>query len=213
MRSGHRAFSNRIGSPSAGMKADAFKRQNRDRLLSSRRKLSGSAVLGRRWTPFGPMLSSCQRVDLGLRIPRSRPLPPLLDAFERKVARRGRGFFASAIDDVRYRPGALLDTLRSQGRRLFVNHYLRFCGCRIRTPAPPPFSAMNWTPASLKVRSITANVSGSPAYRPVSKLVIVFRWSPEASAKSRTDQFSAARAIRTCALVTGMILCFCHMCR
>src|SRR6266480_3667442 len=42
--------------------------------------------------------------------------------------------------------------------------------------------------------------------------VIVFRCSPVASARSRTVQFRAALAIRTCALVTGMVLCYCHMC-
>src|ERR1700730_11382263 len=43
-------------------------------------------------------------------------------------------------------------------------------------------------------------------------LVIVFRCRPAASARSRTVQFRAARAIRSCALVTGMNLCYCHMC-
>src|SRR5258706_15381151 len=43
-------------------------------------------------------------------------------------------------------------------------------------------------------------------------LVIVFRCRPAASAKSRTVQFRAARAIRSCALVTGIYLCYCHMC-
>src|SRR4051812_23767821 len=42
--------------------------------------------------------------------------------------------------------------------------------------------------------------------------VIVFRCNPVASARSRSVQFRAALAIRNCALVTGMCLCYCHMC-
>src|ERR1700704_347930 len=71
---------------------------------------------------------------------------------------------------------------------------------------------MNSTPARLKTRLITARVSGSPTYRPTSILVMVLRWSPVAAAKSRTVQLRAALAILTCALVTGCLLCYCHMC-
>src|SRR5258708_14784856 len=42
-------------------------------------------------------------------------------------------------------------------------------------------------------------------------LVIVFRCRPAASAKPGTVQWRAARAIRSCALVTGIYLCYCHM--
>src|SRR5213080_1850203 len=35
---------------------------------------------------------------------------------------------------------------------------------------------------------------------------------PAAAARSRTVQFSAALAILTCALVTGILLCYCHRC-
>jgi len=76
-------------------------------------------------------------------------------------------------------------------------------GFRRRTPGPPPFSSMNSTPARLSTSSIVASVAASPAYRPTSIFVMVFRWRPVASARSRTVQFSAARAILTCALVTA----------
>jgi len=84
---------------------------------------------------------------------------------------------------------------------------------RSRTPGPPPFSSMNSTPAFLSTFSINARVAGSPAYRPTSIFVIVFRCRPVAAARSRTVQFRAARAILTCAIVTAMVLCNCHMCR
>jgi hypothetical protein len=84
---------------------------------------------------------------------------------------------------------------------------------RRRTPGPPPFSLMNSTPARLSTSSILASVVASPAYRPTSILVMVFRWRPVASARSRTVQFSAARAILTCALVIAHDLCYCHMCQ
>jgi len=86
-------------------------------------------------------------------------------------------------------------------------------GFRRRTPGPPPFSSMNSTPARLSTPSIVASVAASPAYRPTSIFVIVFRWRPVAFARSRTVQFSAARAILTCALVTALHLCYCHMCQ
>jgi hypothetical protein len=95
-------------------------------------------------------------------------------------------------------PGRIIPTRTST--------YLRFLtvrGFRRRTPGPPPFSSMNSTPARLSTASIVASVVASPAYRPTSILVIVFRWRPLASARSRTVQFSAARAILTCALVTA----------
>jgi hypothetical protein len=69
---------------------------------------------------------------------------------------------------------------------------------------PPPFSSMNSTPACLRVFSMASCVFGSPAYRPTSILLIVFRCRPVASARSRTVQSKAARAIRTCALVTAI---------
>jgi hypothetical protein len=44
------------------------------------------------------------------------------------------------------------------------------------TPTPPPpFSSMNWTPAAPNTFTMVARVPGSPAYRPTSMLVIVFR--------------------------------------
>lgn len=48
-------------------------------------------------------------------------------------------------------------------------------GFRSRTPAPPPFSSMNSTPAALNAFSISTRVFGSPTYRPTSILLIVFR--------------------------------------
>jgi hypothetical protein len=81
--------------------------------------------------------------------------------------------------------------------------FLALGGFRRRTPGPPPFSSINSTPARRNTASIAASVVASPAYRPTSILVIVFRWRPVASARSRTVQFSAARAILTCALVTA----------
>ena len=41
------------------------------------------------------------------------------------------------------------------------------------------------------------------AILPVSKFEIVFRWTPDASAKPSRDQFSIARAMRTC---SGLII-------
>jgi hypothetical protein len=73
---------------------------------------------------------------------------------------------------------------------------------RSLTPGPPPFSSMNSTPAFSRTLLMFERVSGSPAYRPTSRLVTVLRCKPVASARSRTVQFKAARAIRTCALVT-----------
>jgi hypothetical protein len=84
---------------------------------------------------------------------------------------------------------------------------------RSLTPGPPPFSSMNSTPAFSRTRLMFESVSGSPAYRPTSRLVTVLRCKPVASARSRTVQFNAARAIRTCALVTVIYLCYCHMCQ
>jgi hypothetical protein len=96
-----------------------------------------------------------------------------------------------------------------------LSHFCDFSDDRFRrrTPGPPPFSSMNSTPARVSTASIVASVVASPAYRPTSILVIVFRWRPVASARSRTVQFSAARAILTCALVTTWNLCYCHMCQ
>lgn len=91
--------------------------------------------------------------------------------------------------------------------------FLTVSGFRRRTPGPPPFSSMNWTPARLSTASIFASDVASPAYRPTSILVIVFRWRPVASARSRTVQFRAALAILTCAFVTAKNLCYCHMCQ
>ena len=87
-----------------------------------------------------------------------------------------------------------------------------FTGVRSRTPGPPPFSSMNTTPSRIKTSLIELSVAGSPAYRPTSMFEIVFRCKPVAAAKSLTVQFSAALAILTCALVTGFLLCYCHMC-
>jgi hypothetical protein len=84
-------------------------------------------------------------------------------------------------------------------------------GSRSLTPGPPPFSSMNSTPAFSRTLLMFESVSGSPAYRPTSRLVTVLRCKPVASARSRTVQFKAARAIRTCALVTVISLCYCHM--
>jgi hypothetical protein len=72
-------------------------------------------------------------------------------------------------------------------------------GSRKRTP----FSSINSTRALLNTLSINARDSWVPAYRPTSMFVMVFLCRPVASARSRTLQFSAARAILTCALVTG----------
>src|SRR5271166_3137425 len=66
-----------------------------------------------------------------------------------------------------------------------------------------PFSSKNSTPALLNTLSISARDSWVPPYRPTSMFVMVFLWRQIASARSRTLQFSAARAILTCALVTG----------
>src|SRR5262249_17801350 len=77
-------------------------------------------------------------------------------------------------------------------------------------PGPPSFGERKSMPAAASTRCIKANVDESALCRPVSILVIVFRWSPVAVARSRTVQFRAARAIRICALVTVMILCYCH---
>ena len=84
------------------------------------------------------------------------------------------------------------------------NYFRGFFWVRSRslTPGPPPFSSMNSTPAFSRTRLMFESVSGSPAYRPTSRLVTVLRCKPVASARSRTVQFNAARAIRTCALVT-----------
>ena len=48
-------------------------------------------------------------------------------------------------------------------------------GFRRRTPGSPPFSSMNSTPARLSTPSIVASVAASPAYRPTSIFVMVFR--------------------------------------
>jgi hypothetical protein len=77
-----------------------------------------------------------------------------------------------------------------------------FTRSRSLTPGPPPFSSTNSTPAFSRTLLMFDSVSGSPAYRPTSRLVTVLRCKPVASARSRTVQFKAARAIRTCALVT-----------
>jgi len=58
---------------------------------------------------------------------------------------------------------------------------------------------------------ILASVLGSPAYRPKSILLMVFRCRPLAFARSRTVQFKAALAIRNCALVTGRAVLLSHV--
>ena len=99
------------------------------------------------------------------------------------------------------------------GVRRRTTYFRGFFWVRSRslTPGPPPFSSMNSTPAFSRTRLMFESVSGSPAYRPTSRLVTVLRCKPVASARSRTVQFNAARAIRTCALVTVIKLCHCHM--
>ena len=103
-------------------------------------------------------------------------------------------WMAATLDGPPYFPGFFLTRSRSL------------------TPGPPPFSSTNSTPAFSRTLLMFESVSGSPAYRPTSRLVTVLRCKPVASARSRTVQFKAARAIRTCALVTVMYLCHCHMC-
>jgi hypothetical protein len=65
-----------------------------------------------------------------------------------------------------------------------------------RTPGPPPFSSMNSTPARFSTFAIAASVATSPAYLPVSMLVVVLRWRRVASARSRTPPKPRIHAIR-----------------
>ena len=78
-------------------------------------------------------------------------------------------------------PPFLVDELRPRASSS-ANHWWRFydslfcfVGFRNRTPAPPPFSSMNSTPAALSFFSMISSVFGSPTYRPTSMLLIVFR--------------------------------------
>src|ERR1700722_15605743 len=73
------------------------------------------------------------------------------------------------------------------------------------TPGWAPL--VNSTPADSRARRIAASFSGSPANLPVSKFETVFRWTPAALARSLKDQFSAARAILTCAGFTSLHPC------
>src|ERR1700722_14237898 len=73
------------------------------------------------------------------------------------------------------------------------------------TPGWAPL--VNSTPADSRARRIAASFSGSPANLPVSKFETVFRWTPAAVARSLKDQFSAARAILTCAGFTSLHPC------
>ena len=77
------------------------------------------------------------------------------------------------------------------------------CGWRRRTPGPPPFSAMNSTPAFSRafrnftiVRSCAASAPGW-----VSSRFTLGSEIPEASARSRCSHRRRDRAARTCSLV------------
>jgi hypothetical protein len=89
-----------------------------------------------------------------------------------------------------------------------ITYFPGFLWIRLRslTPGPPPFSSMNRMPAASRTPFILESVSGSPAYRPTSRFVIVLRCKPVASARSRTVHSRAARAMRTCALVTVIFI-------
>ena len=65
-----------------------------------------------------------------------------------------------------------------------------FCS---RTPAPPPFSEMNSTPAASIGRWIASRVEGIGLAPPVSKRLMVATATPERSAKTFRDPSRAAR--------------------
>ena len=92
-------------------------------------------------------------------------------------------------------------------RLLYFGRTGRF-GCRRRTPGPPPFSAMNSTPAFSKafrnptiVRSCAANAPGW-----VSSRFTLGSDTPEALARSRCSHRSSALAARTCSLVMDNLI-------
>jgi len=66
-------------------------------------------------------------------------------------------------------------------------NYARFVGSGLlnRTPGPRPFDSMNSIPAFFSTASIAEIEFESPAYRPTSLMVIVYRWRPDRPASSR----------------------------
>ena len=72
----------------------------------------------------------------------------------------------------------------------------RAAGARSRTPAPPPFSAMNTTPPASSVACSARFVTVFGSAFPSSKRFTVEAATPAFSARSRTVQLSAVRPRR-----------------
>ena len=87
---------------------------------------------------------------------------------------------------------------------IYFDRLLRFAS---RSPAPPPFSGMNTTPAFSSARAIAWMVRSCAPSSPgwVSSRLILGRDTPDASAKSFCSHRSSILAARTCSLVSDKI--------
>ena len=112
------------------------------------------------------------------------------------VAEKSFGADVSEIDDhgasIRY--VSRIGKARDVRRRTSCHH----AGFLSRTPAPPPFSAMNSTPADSSAARMAARLLAIGERFPVSKSRIVDTLTREASASRGCDQFKRARAARDC---------------
>jgi hypothetical protein len=99
---------------------------------------------------------------------------------------------------------AVEDVQRREHIGIYFERLLRFAS---RTPAPPPFSGMNSTPAFSSARTrawiVRSCAPSSPGW--VSSRLILGRDTPDASAKSFCSHRSSILAARTCSLVSGKI--------
>ena len=83
------------------------------------------------------------------------------------------------------------------GSGLYFDRLVRFAS---RTPAPPPFSGINWIPPFSSAATSFSAVSGRPPIGPseLSKRAIVGSETPDSLAKSFCDQAKRARAAFSC---------------
>jgi len=118
---------------------------------------------------------------------------------------RRRSLICTGPDDVSLSVSA---SLRFQTKRLPSRvTFPRGAPCRSLTPAPPPFSAMNSTPAASRAAIIFCVVAVRPPSTPssASSLLTVGIETPEASAICSCDHATNARAALICLIDTFSI--------
>jgi hypothetical protein len=105
----------------------------------------------------------------------------------------------NSVRFAKFRPNATL------AHRIYFERLPRFAS---RTPAPPPFSGINSTPAFWRAFSIATIVRSCAANSPgcVSSRFTLGRDTPEASAKSFCSHRKSILAARTCSLVSDNLI-------